>query len=116
MRRFGAHWRVLLSHLVLFGFIYPGERSLIPSSLMKDLDQPLAGGARRADARQQGLPGHAALASAVSRGLRRVGLRGCALTPRGSMTEEQIAAWTAGIDKVDSGGIPSRQAPSVDIP
>src|SRR5262249_13068499 len=22
--RYGAHWRVLLSHLVLFGFVYPG--------------------------------------------------------------------------------------------
>src|SRR5687767_2592488 len=30
--RFGAHWRVLFSHLVLFGFIYPCERESIPSS------------------------------------------------------------------------------------
>ena len=37
VRRFGANWRVLLSHLVLFGFIYPGERALIPSAVMKDL-------------------------------------------------------------------------------
>ena len=26
LRRFGPHWRVLLGHLVLFGFVYPGER------------------------------------------------------------------------------------------
>src|SRR5206468_1316705 len=25
LRRFGPHWRVLLSHLILFGFVYPGE-------------------------------------------------------------------------------------------
>src|SRR5688500_19221910 len=37
VRRFGPNWRVLLSHLILFGFIYPGERSLIPSSVIKDL-------------------------------------------------------------------------------
>jgi hypothetical protein len=30
LRRFGPHWRVLLSHLVLFGFIYPGERDKVP--------------------------------------------------------------------------------------
>src|SRR5262249_54406684 len=24
--RYGPHWRVLLSHLVLFGFVYPGHR------------------------------------------------------------------------------------------
>ena len=39
LRRFGSHWRVLLSHLVLFGFIYPSERNRIPSSLMSDLLQ-----------------------------------------------------------------------------
>lgn len=37
LQRFGPHWRVLLSHLVLFGFIYPAERSLVPSWLMEDL-------------------------------------------------------------------------------
>jgi hypothetical protein len=32
--RFSSHWRVLLSHLILFGFIYPFERERIPSSVM----------------------------------------------------------------------------------
>jgi hypothetical protein len=30
LRRFGPHWRVLLSHLILFGFVYPGERGAVP--------------------------------------------------------------------------------------
>ena len=30
LARFGPHWRVLLAHLVLFGFIYPGERAAVP--------------------------------------------------------------------------------------
>jgi len=34
LRRFDAHWRVLFSHLVLFGFVYPAERDRIPSWLM----------------------------------------------------------------------------------
>ena len=100
VRRFGANWRVLLSHLVLFGFIYPGERALIPVGGDEGPGQPAAGGARRADARQQGLPGHAAVARAVPGRRRRVGLRGRARSqPRGNMTEEQIAEWTAAIDK-----------------
>ena len=37
VRRFNGNWRVLLAHLILFGFIYPGERSLVPSALMKEL-------------------------------------------------------------------------------
>jgi hypothetical protein len=32
--RFGAHWRVLLSHLCLFGFVYPSQRNRIPQWLM----------------------------------------------------------------------------------
>jgi hypothetical protein len=37
LTRFGSEWRVLLSHLVLFGFIYPGERRRIPAWLMDEL-------------------------------------------------------------------------------
>ena len=35
--RFGAQWRVLLSHLILFGFIYPEQRTQIPAPVMQDL-------------------------------------------------------------------------------
>ncbi len=37
LRRFGEHWRVLLSYLVLFGFVYPGERGSIPGEVMDGL-------------------------------------------------------------------------------
>lgn len=35
--RFDRQWRVLFSHLVLFGFIYPGRRLQIPHWLMREL-------------------------------------------------------------------------------
>jgi hypothetical protein len=35
--RFASHWRVLLSHLVLFGFIYPYERECLPAFVMDTL-------------------------------------------------------------------------------
>ncbi len=35
--RFGAQWRVLLSHLILFGFIYPEQRAQVPAPVMQDL-------------------------------------------------------------------------------
>jgi len=41
LRRFGPHWRVLLSHLVLFGFVYPGERWRIPAAVMRELSDRL---------------------------------------------------------------------------
>jgi len=34
---FGKHWRVLMSHLVLFGFIYPLKRTLVPAWVMQEL-------------------------------------------------------------------------------
>src|SRR5829696_8411964 len=37
LTRFGPHWRVLLSHLIMYGFIYPTARSRVPSWLMRDL-------------------------------------------------------------------------------
>lgn len=37
LQRFDPHWRVLLSHLVLFGFVYPAERDLVPLWVMEEL-------------------------------------------------------------------------------
>jgi hypothetical protein len=37
LQRFGPHWRVLLSHLILFGFVFPSERSRVPDWVMQEL-------------------------------------------------------------------------------
>jgi hypothetical protein len=37
VKRFGTDWRVLLSHLILFGFIFPSKRHRIPWGLVKEL-------------------------------------------------------------------------------
>lgn len=37
LNRFGANWRVLFSHLTLFGYIYPNEREAVPMWVMDDL-------------------------------------------------------------------------------
>jgi hypothetical protein len=37
LERFAAHWRVLLSHLVLYGFVYPAERDVVPGWVMREL-------------------------------------------------------------------------------
>lgn len=39
MARFGKHWRLLLSHLLLFGFIYPADRSSVPAWVLLELTQ-----------------------------------------------------------------------------
>jgi len=35
--RFGADWRILLSHLLLFGFVYPSRKDLVPRNVMDKL-------------------------------------------------------------------------------
>jgi hypothetical protein len=39
LRRFGHHWRVLLAHLVMFGYIYPSERERIPRWVLQTLSR-----------------------------------------------------------------------------
>ncbi len=98
-RRFGSHWRVLLSHLVLFGFIYPGERALIPSTVMKDLVNRLL-----ADLDVPTRDSKVCQGTLLSRAQYLVdvdewGYEDARLAPRGSMSDAQIEVWTAAIDK-----------------
>lgn len=99
LRRFDAHWRVLLSHLVLFGFIYPSERTKIPDWVMQKLLHRL----------QNELPGDPP-AERVCQGtllsrtqyladITRWGYLDSRLLPIGKMTQEEIDHWTAAIDE-----------------
>ena len=101
LSRFNGHWRVLLSHLVLFGFIYPGERALIPAPVMKELMNRLM-----AELEVPTRDSKVCQGTLLSRGQYLVdvdewGYEDARVTPRGSMTEEQIAVWTAAIDHRD---------------
>jgi hypothetical protein len=97
LARFGRWWRVLLSHLILFGFIYPGERACIPDAVMQNLLRRLE--------RERGWPGETVRAcdgTLLSRQqyLVDVNERGYAdgrLVPRGEMSAADIAHWTAAI-------------------
>jgi len=99
LARFGPHWRVLLSHLILFGFIYPGERSLVPSWLIKDLMNRV-----QAELDVPTRDSKVCQGTLLSRAQYLVdidewGYEDARLAPRGAMTPEEIAEWTAGIDK-----------------
>ena len=98
VRRFGSDWRVLLSHLVLFGYIYPGERARIPAAIMEDLLTRL-----RSEARTAG-PERLCRGTLLSRqqylvDVREWGLRDARLEERVQMNEKDIADWTDAIEK-----------------
>lgn len=42
VQRFDTDWRVLWSHLILFGFIFPAKRNLIPLDLVKEFNGRVA--------------------------------------------------------------------------
>jgi hypothetical protein len=98
LARFGESWRVLLSHLTLFGFIYPGDREQIPAWVMRDLL-----GRLEAELRQAPEEARLCQGTLLSRGqylpdVEDWGYQDARLRPHGSMTEEQTAVWTAAIE------------------
>lgn len=96
LSRFGGYWRVLLSHLIMFGFIYPRDRARIPASVMDLLISRLRNG--REEDRQDPDRCYGTLVSReqyltdVEQGF--VDAR---LTPTGSMSPADIAHWTEAI-------------------
>ncbi|HZP37334.1 MAG TPA: nucleotidyltransferase [Methylomirabilota bacterium] len=100
-RRFGPYWRVLLSHLILFGFIYPSERARIPEPLMRRCLELLEAEMRRPSARR------VCRGTITSRAQYLVdvqlwGYEDGRLDPPGRMTESDASIWTAAIDEAAS--------------
>ena len=98
--RFGNNWRILLAVLVLFGFVYPGERTRIPRAVMDTLL------ARLAEELDRDAPaGRLCQGTILSRAqylpdVLEWGYTDGRLFPRGEMTEEDIASWTAAIGRI----------------
>jgi hypothetical protein len=93
IRRFGPHWRILLSHLILFGFIYPDERDKIPVEVLHNL----MGRLHQDPAPRHVLP--VCQGTLLSRtqyldDTESWGYTDARLAPLGRMTEDQIATWT----------------------
>jgi hypothetical protein len=98
VRRFDSHWRVLLSHLILFGYVYPGERARIPNCVVEELIARL-----RNEAKTPG-PEQLCRGTLLSRQQYLVdvqdwGFRDARLEERVRMNAKDIAAWTDAIGK-----------------
>jgi hypothetical protein len=97
--RFGQNWRVLYSHLVLFGYIYPDNRSAIPSWVMTELNTRLIEETTTAVPIDRICNGPVLSRQQYLHDLAE-GYEDARLAPAGNMTEDQVAAWTDAI-KVD---------------
>jgi hypothetical protein len=96
LKRFGADWPVLLSHLVLFRFVYPDRRHIVPEWVVTELMRRFAELRVNPDlhvcrgtllSREQYLPD-----------VERFGYEDARVQPHGSLTPAEAEIWTAAID------------------
>ena len=101
VQRFGPDWRVLLSHLVLFGYVYPTQLGRIPVTVMNELiarlqqETPAAGDSRLCRgtllSRQQYLVD-----------VEKWGFKDARLQERVHMSSTDIARWTEASEKQET--------------
>jgi hypothetical protein len=94
LARFGPDWPVLLSHVVMFRYVYPDRRESIPEWIVRELTT------RFVSDRQA--PAHICRGTLLSReqylwDLERLRYEDARLRPHGAMTREEIAIWTNAI-------------------
>jgi hypothetical protein len=97
LRRFGAHWQVLLSHLVLFTFAYPVDRGRIPERILGDLLERMRAGETAA---HDHLCRGTLLSRTYTHDVHNWGYSDARLRPWGNMTADEIAAWAAAFDDI----------------
>jgi hypothetical protein len=95
LMRFGDHWRVLLSHLIMFGFVYPDKRQNVPAWVMEEL-------IRRLTVSRPNLQSSVCYGTLVSReqylhDVDSLKYRDAREEPMGPMTRAQLDVWTAAI-------------------
>ncbi|HLJ73199.1 MAG TPA: hypothetical protein VKU62_01340 [Thermoanaerobaculia bacterium] len=98
LKRYDRYWRALYSHLILFGFIYPSQRSNVPAWIMEELERRLA------SERQQSDTEKICYGTIISRqqylvDVQRWGYKDARMKPLGTLTREEIVHWTAGISQ-----------------
>jgi hypothetical protein len=97
LERVGRHWRVLLSHLTLFGYVYPSERDAVPAWVLRELTARLWH-EFRAEAPDEPLcQGTLLSPTQYLIDVRQWGYRDARLPPWGRMTPEDIEQWTEGV-------------------
>jgi putative nucleotidyltransferase-like protein len=99
LMRFGDYWRVLLSHLILFGFAYPDRRQNIPNWVNEEL-------LRRLSVSRPNLQNDICYGTLLSReqylhDVEHWKYHDAREQPYGPMTREQLEIWTAAIKEKD---------------
>jgi hypothetical protein len=92
--RFGVHWRILLAHVVMFGFVFPSARSKVPDWVLQDLLQRLQAEGS-ADASDPVCYGTLLSWSQYLGDVLGGSFRDARIRPFGTMSAEEVARWTS---------------------
>jgi hypothetical protein len=95
LERFGEHWRILLAHLTLFGFIYPSARSRVPVWVMEELLGRLKEEVGAPDAQDAVCYGTLLSWSQYLGDVLGGSFRDARVRPYGTMSPEEVARWTS---------------------
>jgi Nucleotidyl transferase of unknown function (DUF2204) len=97
LRRFEDHWRILLAHLVSFGFVYPGERDIIPQWVIRELSDRLLRETHEPPPQTKICQGTLLSREQYLIDIAAWGYLDGRLPPLGNMNPEEVIHWTAAI-------------------
>jgi hypothetical protein len=97
LNNFGPHWRVLLNHLILFEFIYPGEPGPVPAGVVRDLLRKWE--RQRAGPRPATRVCQGTLLSTTQYvvDIEEWNYEDARLIPRGTMTRQEVQDWSRAV-------------------
>jgi hypothetical protein len=95
--RFDVHWRILLSHLVLFGFVYPADRELVPLAVMNELLDRLRNEMLAATPQDSICLGTLLSREQYLNDIDQQGLQDARIAPLGRMSVQDTENWTRAI-------------------
>jgi hypothetical protein len=94
---FGPHWRLLLAHLTMFGFVYPAERAIIPMDVIDILLDRLREEQTTAPAERLVCQGTLLSRAQYLPDIQDWGYQDARLPPHGQMSREHLDIWTGAI-------------------
>jgi hypothetical protein len=95
--RVGRHWRVLLSHLTMFGYVYPSDRDRVPKWVLAELTGKLQAESHTRPPREPVCQGTLLSPTQYEIDVEKWGYRDARLPPWGAMTPDEIETWTEGV-------------------
>jgi hypothetical protein len=101
LRRFNSNWRVLLTHLLMFGYVYPDHRGEIPAWVMEELLARLQREMHERPPTDRICRGPVISREQYLIDLRQWNYQDGRLPPHGHMSPEEIALWTEAITQPD---------------